>query len=207
MAGDRLVVPEQWGVRRWPTGVCAPCIAVRPPGTSLLLSWPPWGPSGETIVHLCPSQCHYSDKTSRITCSEKYHSEMLELLGTQSNSEIFSVNGSDAPEAPCWLQSDIFLHVRMRSHCQEKLQHKHRTEEESPLWSISWHKSSPKEKQDSYWLPLVLLVFVPVSAKSLQDGIRRMGEEGSNLASPEARRKAQNSRVGIRCGNSAEQIN
>ena len=46
-----------------------------------------------------------------------------------------------------------------------------------------------------------------VSAKSVEDGTREMGEEGSSFAPPAVGRGAQNSRVGIRCGNSAEQIN
>ena len=96
----------------------------------------------------------------------------------------------------------------MRSQCHETLQHNHSTKEQPHLWSINWHKTCPQAKRKKcYWLLPFLFAFMLVSAKSVQDGTKGMAEERTSFAPPEAGRGAQYSRVGIRCGSSAEKIN
>lgn len=95
----------------------------------------------------------------------------------------------------------------MRSLCRETLQHNHSTKEQPRLWRINWRKTCPQANQKRHWLLPFLLGFVLVSAKIVKDGTRGTGEEGSSFGPPEVGGGAQNSRVGIRCGNSAKQIN
>ncbi|TRZ20474.1 hypothetical protein HGM15179_006608 [Zosterops borbonicus] len=129
VAGDRLLLPEQCGHEDMPHGGLCPVHCIRP-----LAPLPCFfhGHDEEgyleklSSIYTCVHLRVCSDKTSSITSSEKYHPTMLELLGTQISS------GSGASEALCRPQS-TFLDVRMRSHCRQKLQHNHRTEEELPL--------------------------------------------------------------------------
>lgn len=46
----------------WPTGLCAPCRAVRLPGTSLFLSWPWRGEISGEYLCLCPSPSLWRQK-------------------------------------------------------------------------------------------------------------------------------------------------
>lgn len=100
---------ERWcqssvAVRTWPTGVCASCTAVgalAPP-----CSFHSHDKKGYLEKLLCIYACVHlrvcSDKTSRITSSEKYHPAMLELLGTQ--------------RCTLWDFFQLIVHVPLRLH-------------------------------------------------------------------------------------------
>lgn len=143
-------------------------------------------------------------KNSAVMSPEQCHPAVPVLLDKRNSLRFFSVRGSGVS---CWPQPGIFLCSRMRSQHHKTLQHSHSTKEQPHLWSINQHKTCPQEKQEKcYWLPPFLLVFVLVSTKWVEDGTREVGEQRSSFAPPVVGRGVQNSRVGIRCGNSAKQI-
>lgn len=133
-------------VGRWPTGVCAPCAAVRPPGTPHSL------PGHRKEGHLEKLPCTsfiltevfllYACIHLRVSSGRKEQDNLSRVMSpsraraagqTQQLWGFFSVCGSGAPEAPCWSQPDICLHNRMKSQCHETLQHHHSSEEKSHL--------------------------------------------------------------------------
>lgn len=149
----------------------------------------------------CINACvHLRVCKGRVTSSEKCRPTMLELLGKEISSGISSVNGSGAPDALCrphsltlFSMSGCDPTVSRNSNITTALRRSHFSR------ALAVTKAVPRQSRRATVYHWFCWFFVLVSAKSpgwhKRDGCGMTGI----FASPEAGRRAQNSRVGIRC--------